>query len=302
MIKKLNQRIFWLIMISLSIVILGIIVLFAILNYNNTINTTNFMMDKFMGEDPKRSPDGRTEDYKIKPENTIDGLYNFLIEDSIIVQSSAKSNDKTINEYALKIAKKNTEKGIIGKYIYKVRKVNQNTIRITFIENEDAILHIKTIFIFSILISMISLAIIYIIAKKVSKMIVKPVEETFEKQRQFISDASHELKTPLAVIEANTDVLENEIGTNKWIRYIQNEADSMNKLINELLLLAKIENVDNVKEYQQLNLSKEIEIILSMFESMAYEKQVNITSKITENIKTIWRRTTKNCYCKKFIV
>lgn len=76
----------------------------------------------------------------------------------------------------------------------------------------------------------------------------------------------------------------------------------MNKLINELLLLAKIENVDNVKEYQQLNLSKEIEIILSMFESMAYEKQVNITSKITENIKTIWRRTTKNCYCKKFIV
>lgn len=208
MIKKLNQRIFWLIMISLSIVILGIIILFAILNYNNTINTSNFMMDKFMGEAPKRSPDGGTEDYKIKPENTIDGLYNFLIEDSIIVQSSAKSNDKTINEYALKIAKKNTEKGIIGKYIYKVRKVNQNTIRITFIENEDAILHIKTIFIFSILISMISLAIIYIIAKKVSKMIVKPVEETFEKQRQFISDASHELKTPLAVIEANTDVLE----------------------------------------------------------------------------------------------
>ena len=78
-------------------------------------------------------------------------------------------------------------------------------------------------------------------------MIVKPVEETFEKQKQFISDASHELKTPLAVIEANADVLENEIGKNKWINYIQNEAESMNKLINELLLLAKIENIDNIK-------------------------------------------------------
>lgn len=73
-------------------------------------------------------------------------------------------------------------------------------------------------------------------------------------------------------------------GTNKWINYIQNEADSMNKLINELLLLAKIENVDNVKEHKQLNLSKEVEIILSMFESIAYEKQVIIKSKINENI------------------
>lgn len=284
MIKKLKQRIFLLIMVSLSVIILGIIVLFSVLNYNNTINTTNFMMDRFIGEEPKRNPDIRTEDYKIKPNIDIDGVYNFLIENSIIVQSEDTQNDKILNEYALKIAKKSTEKGIIGKYVYKVRRINPNTIKITLIENEDAISHIKIIFILAIIISIASLIVIYELAKKLSKMIVKPVEETFEKQKQFISDASHELKTPLAVIEANADVLENEIGTNKWINYIQNEADSMNNLINELLLLAKIENIDNVKEYKQLNLSKEVEIILSMFESMAYEKQVNITSNIDQNI------------------
>ena len=201
MIKKLEQRIFWLMMVSLSIIILGMILLFAILNYNNTINNTNFMMERFIGEEPKRSPEERTQ-------TDIDGLYNFLIENNRIVQTT--SNDKTINEYALKIAKKNTEKGIIGKYIYKIRKINPNTMRITLMENEDVISHIKTIGIFSVMISMISLIAIYIIAKKVSKMIAKPVEETFEKQKQFISDASHELKTPLAVIEANADVLENE--------------------------------------------------------------------------------------------
>lgn len=284
MIKKLKQRIFLLIMVSLSVIILGIIVLFSVLNYNNTINTTNFMMDRFIGEEPKRNLDIRTEDYKIKPNIDIDGVYNFLIENSIIVQSEDTQNDKILNEYALKIAKKNTEKGIIGKYVYKVRRINPNTIKITLVENEDAISHIKIIFILAIIISIASLIAIYELAKKLSKMIVKPVEETFEKQKQFISDASHELKTPLAVIEANADVLENEIGTNKWINYIQNEADSMNNLINELLLLAKIENIDNVKEYKQLNLSKEVEIILSMFESMAYEKQVNITSNIAPNI------------------
>ena len=284
MIKKLNQRIFLLIMVSLSIIILGTIILFAVLNYSNTINTTTFMLDRFMGEEPKKSPDERADDYKIKPETTINGVYNFLVQDSIIVQSSNPSNDKVINEYALKIAKKNTEKGIIGRYIYRVRKIKPNTVRITFVENENTILHIKMIFIFSVIMAIASLFVIYKLAKKVSKMIVKPVEETFEKQKQFISDASHELKTPLAVIEANSDVLENEIGKNKCINYIQNETDSMNKLINELLLLAKIENVDNVKEYKQLNLSKEVEIILSMFESMAYEKQVDIKSKISKNI------------------
>lgn len=66
--------------------------------------------------------------------------------------------------------------------------------------------------------------------------------------------------------------MENEIGNNKWMGYIQNEIESMNKLINELLLLAKIENIDNLKDYKPFNVSKETEIIISMFESMAREK------------------------------
>lgn len=284
MIKKLNQRIFLLIMVSLSIIVLGTIIIFVFLNYNNTINTTTFMMDRFMGEEPKRNPEEKIEDYKkIKPEINIEGLYNILIENNTIIQSSNPSNN-TINEYALKIANKNSEKGIMGTYVYRTRRINRNLMRITLIENENAISHVKTIWISSTIISIASVIIIYIIAKKLSKIIVKPVEETFEKQKQFISDASHELKTPLSVIEANADVLENEMGSNKWIQYIQNEADSMNTLINELLLLAKIENVDNVKEYTQLNLSDEVTIILSMFESMAYEKQVKIKSEISPNI------------------
>lgn len=283
MIEKLQKKIFLLIMVLLSIVILGTIILSTFLNYNNTINLATSMMDRFIEGEPKKNPNDKIED-KIKTESAIDGLYDFLIENSIIIKSSNTLNNKIINEYALKVSKQNSKKGIVGKYIYKVKKVNNNVKRITFIEDENAISHIKTMLLFSVIISIASVVAIYIIATKVSKIIVKPVEETFEKQKQFISDASHELKTPLAVIEANADVLENEIGTNKWISYIQNETDSMDKLINELLLLAKIENIENVKEYKQLNLSKEVEIILSMFESMAYENQVRITSKISENI------------------
>ena len=283
MIKKLKQRIFLLIMLSLSIIMIGLIVLYAGLNYNNSINTTVSMMNRFVEGDPRINYN-KIEDDKLRPEFNIDGLYRVIIQNSVIVHSPENLRNDIIDEYAIKILKRNNEKGIIDNYIYNVKKIDKNTTVISMIEDENTVSHIRTTIISSIIMSVISLGIIYIIAKKLSKTIVEPVEETFEKQKQFISDASHELKTPLAVIEANADVLQDKTGENKWINYIQNEIESMNKLINELLLLAKIENVDNIKEYTELNLSKEVEIRLSMFESVAYEKGVIIESNIDENI------------------
>ena len=222
MIEKLKSKIFILIMTSLSIIVVGIIIIFAILNCSNTIMSSRMNINRLTKM--KEKPGFQEE--RIKPE--IQAL---------------------INE-----------------------------------ENEKVNMHIKTVVIFSIVVSGFSLIIIYSISKKVSGIIVKPVCETFEKQKQFISDASHELKTPLAVIEANADVLENEIGNNKWLTYIQNEADCMDKLINELLLLAKIENIDDIKNYEKFSLSTQVETSALMFESIAYEKQIKIITSIQKDI------------------
>ena len=280
--KKLSKRICWIITIALSIIVVGIILLFTILNYRNTINTATIMMDRFTNRDIKKNVDGNKKIEVDKP--TIEGVYYVQIEDSHVISNSNIVQDKTIEEYALKVSKKHNESGIIGNYIYKVRRIKENQTNVMLIENEEAISHSQKIIITAIIISGVSLIIIYIIAKKISKFIVQPVEETFEKQKQFISDASHELKTPLAVIEANADVLEGEVGKNKWMDYIQNEIQSMDKLINELLLLTKIENVDNIQERKIFDVSKETEMTISMFESMAYERNVKLSSKIQENI------------------
>lgn len=284
MIKKLNNSIFWLIMMFLSIVVVGIIILFAILNYKNTINTATLMLDRFMDREIKMDMNYKRENGEEIAKNEIDGIYYVQILNSRIVENPNSPQNKAIQEYALEINKENKKSGIIGNYIYKVKTTKGNITNVMFMENKEAISSVKRIIIISIILSIISILIIYVIAKKLSKLIVKPVEKTFEKQKQFISDASHELKTPLAVIEANIDVLENEIGNNKWMNYIQNEIESMDKLINELLLLAKMENIDNLQEYGVLNLSEETKIIVSMFESMAYEKSVELSSNIQENI------------------
>lgn len=267
MIKKLKSKIFFLIMISLSVLVIGIILGFSILNYTNTIKTATMMMDRF-------------SNFKEK----VEGLYFIEVKDSNIISNSDNSNNEELKEYAIKVSNTRKDNGIIGKYIYKVRRIRGNANMIILMENEKTILHIRMLLIFSFVAIVLSLLIIYSISKKLSELIVKPAQETLEKQKQFISDASHELKTPLAVIEANADVLENEVGKNKWLTYIQNEINSMDKLINELLLLAKTENVDNIKTYKKFDLSKEVEIIISVFESIAYEKDVKINTNIQKDV------------------
>ena len=275
MISKLKQRIFLIIMVPLTAIIVGVIGGFAYLNYKNTIRTTSFLMEGF---------ENGLANKNIQNQVNIEGIYRVFISNSNYIVNSNSNKTQELKDYSSKIISNKKDSGIIGKYIYKVRKNRNNSYEITFIENEKAISHIKIVFIISIIAGGASIVAIYFGAKKLSEVIVKPVEETFEKQKQFISDASHELKTPLAVIEANSDVLESNVGENKWIGYIQKEIDSMNKLINELLLLAKIENIDNTREYEKFDLSKEIEIITSTFEGMAYEKQIKIDTSIEENI------------------
>lgn len=278
MIEKLKNKIFLIIAIALSIVVLCTIILFGVLNYKNTIDNAVSTIDKF---DNERIRSNYTDENFT---TNIEGLYYVVIQNSKMFIISNNWYDTNISKYALEVNKNNKEKGIINKYIYKLVNINENTSIIILMESENVILRVREIIYFSIVFFALCEFIIYIISKKLSTLIVKPVYETFEKQKQFISDASHELKTPLAVIEANTDVLEEKTGNNKWISYIQNEIESMNKLINELLLLAKMENIETSKEYEQIDLSNEVEIVLSMFESMAYEKNIKINSNIQEGI------------------
>lgn len=288
MINKLRKRIFWIIQISLSIVVIGVIIAFSRVSYKNTITSSTMFMDRMDGRADVRSerpmepsePQRMDEPYSI----SIDGVYKFSIKDNEITRESSDEITDDIRDRALEISKKKSEEGYLGKYIYKIRKVGNGEIEVTLMENESSIIRLKMTIIWSIIIGIIGLFIIAFIAKRIAKIIVRPVEETFEKQKQFISDASHELKTPLAVIEANADVLSDKVGETKWITYIQNEVQSMNKLVNDLLTLAKMENESKV-QYQKFDLSKEVEMSVAVFKSMIYEKKIALESNIKSNIE-----------------
>lgn len=115
--------------------------------------------------------------------------------------------------------------------------------------------------------------------------IILPLEISHLKQKQFISDASHELKTPLTVIHTNVEMLETEIGENKWLHYIKYEARVMNQLVNQMLELARFEQLKT--ELFPLNFSRLVEGSVLPFESVAFEKGKQIQMDIKDNLSVL---------------
>lgn len=164
-------------------------------------------------------------------------------------------------------------------YSYSIEKGN----RIVIVDNINTKERLQSTFRKNLLIMLIMEIFVVIGSLKLTSWIIKPALESFNKQKQFVEDASHELKTPLAIIMANVENLDVNDENNKWIYNIKSEADRMNKLIMQLLDLAKIENKKQ-EEYEIENLSKIIEKTVLTFESLTFEKNIELETNIQENI------------------
>ena len=121
------------------------------------------------------------------------------------------------------------------------------------------------------------------VAKLLTAWIIRPVQQSFDRQKQFIADASHELKTPLSVIMAYSEMLEEDPGHTSWLRSIRSEADRMNTLIMDLLRLASSEQEEHMP-LKNGDLSHTVELAALTFEGKAYESGITLECDITPGI------------------
>ena len=127
------------------------------------------------------------------------------------------------------------------------------------------------------------LLIVILVSVFLSKLILRPAVAAFEKQKQFISDAGHELKTPLAAISVNAAVLRDELGENKYMDCIQSEAERMQGLIRQMLDVACLEDGGASPEQRiRFSLSEIVYQSTLPFESMAFEQDIRYTVQIQE--------------------
>lgn len=137
----------------------------------------------------------------------------------------------------------------------------------------------------SLLIGAGALVVFFLISLFLSRLALRPVEEAWRQQQQFVADASHELKTPLTVILANTSIIEGHAqdtvsSQDKWICYIREEAQRMKGLVEDMLFLAKHDDARRPTKSQLCNLSDLVTGCVLRFESVAFESGVELDSEI----------------------
>ena len=305
--NKLRNKVFNIIFIILTISVLSFIFLFNIQKYielkNNVKNSLNMATNKNDKEEiiPDMKPDMKPdEDIEMNKDSNIDKnikfmdstIYTVLINDDnsikeVINHSNNNISDTKINSIAKNILDKDNIKEIyignlyFNNYSYKYVSGDSLTILDNTKVRSSLILSLEI----SIIIFIVLELIIYFITKLLTKYITEPVNNTFKKQKEFIEDASHELKTPLSVIIASTEALENDYNE-KWINNIKYESERMNNLIINMLELAKSEHEETFSKTNN-NLSKIVELSILSMEVKAYEDNVKIKYDIENDISML---------------
>ena len=167
--------------------------------------------------------------------------------------------------------------------------ITDHLYQMTFLDVTEANQTLRSLLITLLVVGLIMLVIIFFISMYFANSAVKPIAKAWENQKQFVADASHELKTPLSIIQANYDVLmdnRDETINNqlKWLGYMKMATDRMTKMITNLLELAQLDQPTTRLEVKEIHLSNMIEDMFFTMEAATKEKEIHITHSIEPEI------------------
>lgn len=296
MIKKLRNRFIAIAMLSTAIVLLLIIGTINVINYNHVTHRINMELQSIIenggrvsrkgGASKPGEPHGPFDVQffsavidnggNIQAVRTMDVL--FLSEDEAIeivrdvYDSSNMTQEKTRGRYnGFSYMSKRTANGTLYVFVHSDREYE------TF----------RSFLIASAGISLGGLVLVFILLCFFSKIILKPVIESYAKQKRFITDASHELKTPLTVIDANTEILEMTNGESEWTTSIRKQTGRLAKLTENLVLLSRMEEENPALELSEFNLSDTVADIAESYLAVARSKNKKLEINIAEGISYV---------------
>jgi signal transduction histidine kinase len=190
-------------------------------------------------------------------------------------------------EYATSVYSTGKEKGFFHTYRYKTGSGDDGSKIIVFTDISAQMINVYKLLGQSLLIGAFALLAMFILVFLFSGQAVAPVVESLEKQKRFITDAGHELKTPLAVISANVDVLELESGKSEWSSSIKNQVKRMNSLVKNLLTLSRMDEERMHVVYSDFDMSNAVKETSESFEAIAESKNKKYQVDIEEDIHII---------------
>ena len=297
MIGRLKSKVFWSILLTAAGVLLVLIVALNVLELAQTASTRDSVLGSAMtmfreenGSGQKK--EGRRGEGKSKAEMmrfvSEDELGLFTLDSDGAVATlsgfAEQLDEETVSAVAAAALSDPDGQGRTDGWYY--RAVQNRTgyavaiLKVSSLRRENVETALLSLAAFAVACCLFAL-----IARMLSRSIVRPVEENMQMQKRFVSDAGHELKTPLTVIDANASVLEQSIGENKWLGYIKEQTGRMAGLVNELLQLSSLEETKETGASEPRCEFDAAEAVMSAalpFESVAFERGVTLETDVPD--------------------
>ena len=287
MIKKLQKKLTTLLIFLLTIIWIGILLLFLNSTYQNNLKDVKEDVRSALRE-TKWKNFIRTQGTALDLEDI--GYCVFQIDDykqpHILFQTFTNKTDEELLRYAKKysLTWKKTHQTYKYTYIYKLQK-KQGRRYLMLISPAPALQATIPAIVLCIFLLFGGLILFTFSSRIISRWLTQPIEDMISSEKKFISNASHELKTPLAVIRANTQLLQKEISAdNKHLEYIHQETERMIVLVNKMLTLVRLDTAQNQAQPKRFRVDEALYDIIYPMESVAYEKKICMTADIQEEM------------------
>ncbi len=206
----------------------------------------------------KPGPDMRDPHLENTPAFQLSTFYSVAVsyDGKVLMVNNTETavyDNEELEKIAFEIIESKKNAGVKNNLIYRMEDKGGYTL-IAFMDNTIMQESMTTLFRYTLIFGVAAIIALFFLAVYLAQRIVKPLEESYQKQKQFISDAGHELKTPVSVVSANAELLSREIGENQWLSNIQYENERMGRLVGQLLELARTENV--IPQRERLDFSR----------------------------------------------
>ena len=304
MIKKLKIRFICLAMASLFVVLAVSVIGMNAINYSTIVKDADDVLtflSRNQGVFPEaegtmpnehkapNAPNAQIAPKRFSPETPYESRYfSVLIDESgNIIRTDTRRifsvDSESAGEYTEKVYASGKKSGFIDEYRY-LQSVEGNFTRVIFLDCGRKLDGFYTYLWISIGMTLAGLAVMFMVIVFFAGKIVRPIAESYEKQKQFITDAGHEIKTPLTIINANVDLLEDDPEDADCLQDIRQQAQRLTALTNDLVYLARMEETDRPPEMTDIAVSEIISETAAAFRAPALMQEKEFICKIKSGL------------------
>ena len=300
MLKKMRWRVIGAAMLAFFLVILLVAGLVNIVNYcvvtdrvDETVDYI-FEFEKLRHETSGRIGDGGMMPFMGMPNEEENYMMRFFIviadSDDMVIATSmdyvATIDETEAVSYTNEALSRRADRGYIHGYRY-FKYENNDTTMIIFLNATKELGYIYSLLLMTLIISGGSLILVFILVVLLSHRAIRPLAQNIELQKRFITDAGHELKTPLTSMSTSLDVIEMEHGTDEWTTNIRDQIGRMSGLVSELVALSRLDEVKPVPDKESFDLSELAREVLGTFAAQASGLGKSIVTSIEDNVNFV---------------